>query len=276
VKLKTRLLAGAGTLALVGGIAAAAVPASAVNPPATAVASCTGEQALAAIKTAAGTGITNTLQTSKISVKSLATVAPTCNYSAGFGGGAVDGAAVVAGSLKSSISGQASCNTALIPAPPALPASGKIGWLAGIAKEQGYVRFAASDPTVNFYQDVVSLHGLMTKGALAGADIDGGVFQNPTVKDKTVGATFESFTGVDMNPVDGLIIGASCQAGASAGSLSFNNGLGGAKGPVAAPTAITSTMVGDGGSLLETTGALAGKIGACPCVTAPGLVFSAF
>jgi hypothetical protein len=205
-------------------------------------------------------------------------VSPACNYTGTFGTGQIDGAAVTPGSLKASVAGQASCNTSLTPAPPALPASGKLGWTAaaGTLKEQGYIRFAASDPTVNYYQDEISVHGIMVKGALAGADVDGGLFQNPTVKDKTVGATFESFTGVDMNPVDGLLIGASCQAGTSAGALSFNNGLGGAKGPVAAPTAISLTMVGDGPSLLETTGALAGKLGACPCATAPGLTFSAF
>lgn len=268
MRLKTRLFAGASTLALVGGLAAFAVPAHAAITP-TVIGACTGAEALASIKTDAGTGITNVLQNSKISVKSITGQTMTCSGLLA-GDGAVD-----PGSLKSSIAGSASCDTSLT---PPFPPSGKIGWSAagGTVKEQGYVRFAGSDPAINYYVDVINVHGLITKGAVAGADIDGGLFQNPTVKDKTTGATFGAFTGVDMNPADDLIIGASCQFGTSAGALSFNNGLGGAKGPVAAPTAITLTMVGNGLSNLESTGAVAGKIGACPCVQAPGLIFSVY
>ncbi len=136
--------------------------------------------------------------------------------------------------------GFASCDTTLTP--PGLPPSGKIGFTqsGGTVKDQGYVRFASIDPTGStYFQDVIGVHGLLTKGPFAGADIDGSLSQNPTVKDKTLpsgvspGAlgNYDSFTGLDVNAFDSLEIGASCLSGTSAGNLLFNNGLSGGTKP---------------------------------------------
>jgi hypothetical protein len=231
---------------------------------------------LAGIKTADGLGLNNTLLAVKISIKSTPTGAMTCT-----GLPAADGAVVPGsfkGTLGNGLTSQASCDTSLVST--ALPPAGKFGWSGALGKEQGYARLSAGDPTINYFADVVSTHGLITKGAMAGVDVDGTLFQNPTVKDKTL-PTAGTWVGVDTNAQDSFFIGASCQTGGSAGTLAFNNGLGGkgGLGSVPAPTRITLTLVGDGASLIEpilqlVAPASAGKLGPCPCVPAGGLVFS--
>jgi hypothetical protein len=279
VNLKTRLLAGASTLALVGSIAA--VGASSAHAAPTVIGACHNNNAVAGIKnTVTGAGLVNTLppvgQADKIGVKSVN--APTCV-------GAVAG--VDASSLKASIVGSASCDTSLT---PPFPPSGKLGFTqaGGTVKDAGYVRFASIDPTGSiYYQDVIGLHGIMTKGPIAGADIDGSLSQNPTVKDKTLpsgslpGALgpYGSFTGYDVNAFDSLAIGGSCLAGSSSGILLLNDGSGApcvapGKGCIAAPTAITTTLVADGPSLLEGTGLVTGAGGGT--TPAQGLVFSVY
>lgn len=250
MNLKTRLFAGATTLALVGGIAAIGAQSASAAPPApspTVVDHCTNNFAIAQIKNPTAvvpTGIVNTLTNVKIGTK--ATGAPSC-VGAFTGAGAIDAA-----SFKTSIVGEASCNTALTP--PAPPV-GKFGFTqgAGTVKEQGYLRFASIDPTgVYFYSDVVNLHGFIAKGPAAGLDVDGSVFQNPTVKDKTLPQD-PRFPGYDVNPFDSLEIGASCLSGTSAGNLLFNDGSGATCTTKCKPIAtnIQLTLVGDGTSILE-------------------------
>jgi hypothetical protein len=240
------------------------------------VGACAGIRALAGIKTADGLGLDNTLRAVKISIKSTPTGAMTCS-----GLPAADGA-VVPGSFKATLgnglTSEASCNTALVST--ALPPAGKFGWAGAAGVEQGYARLTATNPTINYFSDVVATHGIITKGAMAGVDVDGTLFQNPTVKDKTL-TPIAPWVGVDTNAQDSFFIGASCQTGGSAGTLAFNDGSGGkgGLGSVPAPTRVTLTLVGDGTSLIDpivqlVAPATAGKLGPCPCVPAGGLAFS--
>ena len=271
MNLKTRLLAGASALTLVGGIAVAAAPSAMAAP----IGACTGGQQLAGIKTPDGLGLNNTLKVVKIGIKSNLSNAMTCS-GAPAAAGPVD-AGTFKATLGNGTTSEASCDTTLVST--ALPPAGKVGWTqqTGVVVNQGYIRLSATDPTKNYYSDVVGVHGIMTKGPLAGVDVDATVWQNPTVKDKTLPVA-GSWVGVDTNAQDSFLIGASCQTGGSAGDLSFNNGLGGVKGPVAAPTNVTLTLVGDGLSFIDPILPLVsptpGKLGACPCVAASGLLFS--
>jgi hypothetical protein len=278
VNLKTRLFAGVSTLAIAGGIAA--IGASSATAAPTVVDHCTNTYSVAAIKNPVnGLGIVNTETAVKISTKPVN--APTCTGAPGAlltAAGPID-----AGSFKTSIAGFASCDTSLLP--PGLPPSGKFGFSqAGTTlKTGGYLRFASVDPTGSiYYSDVVGIHGMIIKGPYAGVDLDGTVFQNPTFKDKTVGATFGPFVGFDVNPFDSLVIGGSCLAGTSAGNLLFNDNHGDCTDPlskncVLAPTDIKLTLVGDGTSLLESVsgGALVTGAGGGNN-PATGLTFSIF
>jgi hypothetical protein len=231
---------------------------------------------VASVKTADGLGLDNTLRAVKISIKSTAAGAMTCS-----GLPAADGA-IIPGSFKATLgnglTSEASCNTALVSAN--LPPAGKFGWAGAAGVEQGYARLSQGNPAVNQFADVVNTHGIVTKGAMAGVDVDGSLFQNPTVKDKSL-PNVGNWVGVDTNAQDSFFIGASCQTGGSAGTLAFNDGSGGkgGLGSVAAPTRVTLTLVGDGVSLIDpivqlVAPATAGKLGPCPCVPAAGLVFS--
>jgi len=276
VNLKTRLFAGASALVMAGTLVATAIPANAAPPPSlgTIIGGCSGQQSVAKLKVVAtGLGIDNTMQNTKISLKAVVGGEGTCNLGAG---------PIVpdVGSFKASLTGFASCNTALLPPPGGLPPNGKFGvsFAAGLVKAQAYTRIASTDGTYN--ADVVGAHGMFTKGPLAGADVDGTLYQNPTIKDKTVpgGAPpaaflgpFGAFLGVDVNGFDSGQIGASCLAGASAGIVFYNDGHGATLAiPVPDPTAITMTLVGDGPSLLEAYGLVGGL------ADATGLTFSIY
>jgi hypothetical protein len=239
---------------------------------------CTGNFSVASIKNPLnGLGIVNTETNVKISAKSVG--AATCAT-----GGLLSTAGPIdSASFKASIVGFASCDTSLTP--PGLPPSGKFGFTqaAGTVKSGGYLRFASIDPTgAVYFSDVVAVHGMMVKGPYAGTDVDGTIFQNPTVKDKTVGPAFGPFTGLDVNPFDSLTIGASCLSGTPAGFLLGNDNHGGActvvgKGCVLESTNITTTLVGDGTSLLESVSGGALVTGAAGGTTpAQGLTFSVY
>jgi hypothetical protein len=245
------------------------------GPTKTTLGTCTGLNAVATIKnTVTGAGLTNTLpptgQSDKISVKSIN--APACSGPSF----TAPGTAIDSASLKASIVGAESCNTSL---PPSFPPNGKLGFTQGVGtvKDGGYVRFSANDPTKNYFADVVSVHGIMVKGPLAGVDLDGTLSQDPTVKDKTVPAVqYGAFTGLDVNPFDSAMIGASCLSGTSSGNLLFNDNLSGGTKPVAVPTAITTTLVGDGSSLLDGAGLAPPADHTHPGVPAAGLTFSVY
>jgi hypothetical protein len=226
---------------------------------------------LAAIKSTAGTGINNTNQQAKISIKSIN--GATCSAPTDSPLGAV----IDSGTLKASFSGNLSCNAALAPPVGTLPASGKFGFAQAGVVNRGYVRLTANDPAINFFPDVVSVHGIMVKGPLAGADVNGTLSQDPTIKDKTTGSpAYGAFTGVDVNPSDVAQIATSCASGNSTGSLMFNSGVGGLKGPVPVPTSISLTMIADGTSLLERAGLVSPPNMSVPGVPASGLSFSVF
>jgi hypothetical protein len=227
---------------------------------------CTGQQMLAKIRNVTtGLGLDNTSQNVKISMKAVTGGDGTCTV------GTASPAVPDPKSFKVAVTGFASCDVGATSA--GLPPVGKLQFSfgGGAVKLQAYARIASTDPVIGYASDVIGVHGFFAKGPLAGADVNGTLYQNPTIKDKSVGPTFGAFpAGLDVNPFDSAIIGAGCVSGTSAGTLLFNDGGGASLVPaVQAPTTITQTLVGDGPSLLQGAGFVSGA-------SASGLSFSIY
>jgi hypothetical protein len=229
------------------------------GPTVTVIGTCSGQSAIGKIKdVATGThGLTNISENDKISLKAVTGGEGTCNLGAG-------PVTPDPGSFKASFTGFASCdNTAT---PGGLAPSGKVSlsFAGGTVKLQSYARIT-SPPDPVHSPDVVGVHGIVVKGSIAGADVDGSVWEDPTFKDAT--NTSGLFAKYDVNPLDMAAIAASCTSGTSTGNLAFTDGSGGKK-PTAVPTNIETVLSGDGQS------PLGAALGFTPL--ASGLTFSVY
>jgi hypothetical protein len=216
---------------------------------------CSGQRALAKAKVIDGSaaGIVAAQKRVKLTARMVAGGEGTCTF---------DNSTVIPDSfgMSFSLTGTATCNPVaeLSGMPPFGKIKISITALGESFRLQGFIQLR-NHPN-DQAPDVYSVRGILSKGALAGADIDGSLWLDGTIKDKT--NTTGGFAGYDVNPVDLAIMFASCTDSYSYGNLELTDGSDGIPSPIFQPYFI----VGDGPSPI-------GDVWGYPTV-AEGLIFS--
>jgi hypothetical protein len=251
LSIKTKLIGGASALAIAGGMLAFAAPAA--NAAVVTVGTCQNLLALGSAKsstinpsTGKNYGITDldnldgAIGSKGVGTPSKTDPLGTCNIVAGQGApdagkpaGLIGGGSHTVTKWSTKLfSREFDCNTADTGDTTEWSPSGALSiTFADLAPSTGKANAITAQVTVDGFtdpdnnpgtpSDVVALHGIVTKGALLGADLSGSTEFDPTVKDKTQ-TTNTPYNGYQFDVAGAL--GCTTATVGDANILLFNNG----------------------------------------------------